>query len=91
MKKLVEILVRWRTWIVNVVFASPVLIETVMVLIGYNWGTVLPPHVMPYILLSQAVLNVWMRPRPAVISSDIEVKIKEQLENPTFQDLDHYA
>ena len=33
-------------------------------------GEIIDPQYMPYVTLTVLVLNVWMRPRPAVISSD---------------------
>ncbi len=66
---------RWRTWIVNVLFASPILIETIMVLVGFDWGTILPREYVPYVILAQSVLNVWMRPRRAVLAGDPETRV----------------
>ena len=72
MAKLWEILVRWRTWLVNVLFGIIISPDLVLALLGFDWGTVVPKAWMPYVTLTVIVLNVWMRPRPAVIKKDLE-------------------
>lgn len=80
MKKLLETLTRWRTWLANVLFVVILSPDLLNALVGFNWGTIVPPKYLPYILLAQAVLNVWMRPRPAALASDPEVKVKQALD-----------
>jgi hypothetical protein len=63
---------RFRTWIVNSVFGVLIGPEAIAALLGYDWGAIIPEHYMPYVTLAVVVLNVWMRPRPAVLASDIE-------------------
>ncbi|MBO9589518.1 hypothetical protein [Devosia sp.] len=76
MNKLWETLVRWRTWLVNVVFAILLTPELLMALLGFDWGSIIPAKYMPYVTLAVIVLNVWMRPRPASVASDPEVQVK---------------
>lgn len=77
MSKLWETLVRWRTWFVNVVFAILLTPELLVALLGFDWGTIIPAQYMPYVTLAVIVLNVWMRPRPAVVASDPEVDMRK--------------
>lgn len=80
MKKLLETLARWRTWLVNVVFAILLSPELVNALLGFDWATIIPRQYMPWVSLAVIVLNVWMRPRPAALASDPEVKVKQALD-----------
>lgn len=80
MNKLWETLVRWRTWLVNVLFAILLTPELVVALLGFDWATVIPPGLMPYVSLAIIILNIWMRPRPASIASDPEVQVKKAIE-----------
>jgi hypothetical protein len=81
MNKLWETLVRWRTWLVNTVFVVLLTPELLLALLGFDWGTIIPARYMPYVTLAIIILNVWMRPRPAVVASDPEVDMrKDRLE-----------
>lgn len=76
MNKLWETLVRWRTWLVNTVFVVLLTPELLLALLGFDWGTIIPARYMPYVTLAIIILNVWMRPRPAVVASDPEVEMR---------------
>lgn len=76
-RKLTEILMRWRTWVVNTLFVVIISPELLVSLAGYNWGAVLPPEYLPYVMLANILLNVWMRPRPAVLARDLEARERE--------------
>jgi hypothetical protein len=78
--KLWETLVRWRTWFVNTVFVILLTPELLVALLGFDWKTIIPAQFMPYVTLAIIVLNVWMRPRPAAVASDLEVKVKNTVE-----------
>lgn len=76
MRRAWEFLIRWRTWLVNAgAGLLLVLPDIVLALLGFDWATILPREWMPYITLAIIVLNVWMRPRPAVIASDPEAEV----------------
>ena len=62
---------RWRTWIVNIVFGVILTPDLILALAGYNWGSVIPAHYMPFISIALVVVNVLMRPRPAVLPKDV--------------------
>ncbi len=78
MQYIYETFVRWRTWIVNAFFAIVlVLPDLLQALLGFNWGELVPQQYMPWVTLLIVVVNVWMRPRPAVIKTDPEVKFQQ--------------
>lgn len=72
MKSFVKTLARWRTWIVNLLLAiltlAPEILNAPEVL------AVVPQEYQRYFLVTIFLLNIWMRPRPAVLPSDPEVK-----------------
>lgn len=73
--KLAKTLARWRTWIVNAAAAILLVLPDILnAFVGYDWSGIVPPKYMPYITLAIIVLNIWMRPRPAVLPSDPEAK-----------------
>lgn len=71
MSRFWEYLVRFRTWIVNlllaVVIVAPDLLNSPEVL------AIVPAEYQRYVLAAGFLLNIWLRPRPAVIASDPEV------------------
>lgn len=71
-------IVRWRTWIVNLIFGVILTPEVILVLLGADWGAILPKEWMPYLGISIAVLNVWMRPHGAVLPTDPEAEISRR-------------
>jgi hypothetical protein len=79
MQKLWNTLRRWRTWLVNVVFAILLSPELINALLGFDWATIIPRQYMPYVSRAVIILNVWMRPRAAALPSDPEVKVREVL------------
>lgn len=77
MKALWKKIVRWRTWIVNLIFGAVLTPEVILALMGADWGAVVPKEWMPYVGIALAVLNVWMRPRAAVLPDDPEALAKQ--------------
>lgn len=62
---------RWRTWIVNSLAAVLLVLPDLMsAFVGFNWNGVVPESWMPYVTLALIVLNIWMRPRPAVLPEE---------------------
>jgi hypothetical protein len=76
---MIEMLIRWRTWIVNVL-ASVLLVVPVVLeaFAGFDWGLVLPPQYVPLVAVFVALVNIWMRPRPAVRAHDPEVEYQRE-------------
>jgi predicted cobalt transporter CbtA len=70
--KIWEALVRFRTWVVNLLAAAlivlPELLNAPEVL------AVIPPSYQKWVFLAALLLNIWMRPRPAVMAKDSEAK-----------------
>jgi predicted cobalt transporter CbtA len=77
MKKLVEFFVRFRTWIVNltasVLIVLPELLDAPEVL------AVIPQQYQKYVFVAALILNIMMRPRPAVMAKDPEVTIAKAI------------
>lgn len=70
-----KIVRRWRTWILNGAAAVVLVLPDVLAaLSGFDWGSVVPAKYLPYVTLAIIVLNVWMRPRPAVLPCDDEAR-----------------
>lgn len=70
-----EFLVRFRTWVVNI-FAA-ILIVLPDMLDAPEILAVVPEEYHRYVFLAALVLNVWMRPRPAVMAHDPEAQISK--------------
>ncbi|WDR03613.1 hypothetical protein PSQ19_05965 [Devosia algicola] len=68
---------RWRTWIVNVLFGIIITPDLVFALLGFDWSTIVPPKYMPFVTIAVVILNVWMRPRPAVLAHDPEAQVSK--------------
>lgn len=68
--KIWEALVRFRTWAVNLFAAAlivlPELLNAPEVL------AVIPVQYQKYVFVAALLLNIWMRPRPAVMKKDVE-------------------
>lgn len=76
---MLKVIKRWRTWLFNTAAAAVVVLpEIVSALAGYNWGEVVPAKYMPLVTLTIIVVNIWMRPRPAVLSSDSEAQARRE-------------
>lgn len=75
MKHLWEIIVRWRTYIANIVLAAFVVMPDL--LNSPEIIAIVPAEYQRWVIVAGFILNIWMRPRPAVISSDPEVMISK--------------
>lgn len=63
-------LVRWRTWLVNVAGAALIILPDL--LSAPEILAVIPAGYQKYIIAGVFLLNIWMRPRPAVMARDLE-------------------
>jgi hypothetical protein len=63
---------RWRTWVVNLVLVAITLAPEV--LSAPEILAIVPPDFQRYFLAFLFLVNIWMRPRKAVLPSDPEVK-----------------
>ena len=73
MKSIIESVIRFRTWLANLLFAllivAPDLLNSPEVL------AVIPAEYQRWVIATGFLLNIWMRPRPAVISTDLEASV----------------
>lgn len=67
-----EALVRFRTWVVNL-FAAALLILPEL-LNAPEVIAVVPVQYQKWIFVAALLLNIWMRPRPAVLAKDVEAQ-----------------
>lgn len=64
--------IRLRTWIVNITLALLVLLPEIAN--SPEILAIVPKEFQRYFLAGLFLLNIWMRPRPAVLPSDPEAK-----------------
>lgn len=63
-------IVRFRTWLVNGVGAMLILLPEL--LNAPEVIAVIPQQYQKYVFVAALLLNIWMRPRPAVVKADVE-------------------
>lgn len=72
MADILSTVARWRTWIVNGILAAitvaPEILNAPEIL------AVVPADYQRYFLAGLFLLNIWMRPRPAVLPSEVGSK-----------------
>lgn len=73
-------LVRWRTWIVNTMTALLSLVAAILA--APEVLALIPPQYLVYVLAANAVLNILMRPWPAVRAGDPEAQIDPKSKRP---------
>lgn len=73
MKKLWESVIRFRTWIVNLVLALAVILPDLMN--SPEILAVVPAEYQRWIVALAFLINIWLRPRPAVIKTDLEASV----------------
>jgi len=87
MTRLLEILARWRTWIVNgvlaLLFALPAILNSPEIL------AVIPAEYQRWFLVAAFLVNIWMRPRPAVLPTDPEADMRRRQVGRNFDAADH--
>ena len=69
---MIDLLIRWRTWFLNVTLALAFILPEV--LNSPEILAVIPKDYQRWFLVGAFLLNIWMRPRPAVRASDPEVR-----------------
>lgn len=72
MNKLAEYIIRFRTWIFNLAMVAVTLAPEV--LNSPEILAIVPGEYQRYFLAALFVANIWMRPRPAVLPSDLEAQ-----------------
>jgi len=70
-----DFIVRWRTWLVNVLAGLLLVLPDILTaLLGFDWSLIVPKAYMPYVTLAIILVNILMRPRPAVRAADPEAE-----------------
>lgn len=72
MTRIWESIVRFRTWIANLFFAA--LIVAPDLLSSPEVLAAVPAEYQRYVIAAGFIVNIWMRPRPAVIASDLKAE-----------------
>lgn len=73
MKTVLEYVVRFRTWLANIFFA--VLIVAPDLLNSPEIIAIIPAEYQRWVIAAGFLVNIWMRPRPAVLATDIEASV----------------
>jgi len=74
-----QTLARWRTWLVNLGLALLVILPDAL-----NAPEILmliPAQYQSWFIAAAFLINIWMRPRPAVLPGDAEVTRQERGNN----------
>lgn len=76
MKRILEAVIRFRTWLANIIFAilivAPDLFSSPEIL------ALIPEHYQRWVIAAGFLVNIWLRPRPAVIATDPEASISRR-------------
>lgn len=73
--RLWDFLVRWRTWLMNVAGAVLLALPDLLYLLNSSeLMAVLPVGYQKWLALALLIVNIWMRPRPAVRANDAEAQ-----------------
>lgn len=67
--KIWEFIVRFRTWLVNLIGAALILLPEL--LNAPEVVAVVPQQYQKYVFLAALLVNIWMRPRPADMKKDL--------------------
>ncbi|MDW5313719.1 hypothetical protein [Rhizobium sp. PL01] len=76
MRKLLERIVRFRTWILNLVLTLAIVAPDL--LNSPEMLALVPAQYQRWVIAAAFLVNIWMRPRPAVIASDPEAAIRQE-------------
>lgn len=74
---MLDILIRWRTWFLNVTLALAFILPEV--LNSPEILAIIPKDYQRWFLVVAFLLNIWMRPRPASRPSDPEVQVAKAI------------
>lgn len=75
MTSIFKTIARWRTWVLNMLLVLATLAPEV--LNAPEILAIVPQEYQRMFLAGLFLLNIWMRPRPAVLPGDPEVAIKK--------------
>lgn len=63
-------IVRFRTWLVNGIGALLILLPEL--LNAPEVLAIIPQQYQKYVFVAALLINIWLRPRPAVVKSDVK-------------------
>lgn len=73
MKRIIEAVIRFRTWLANIFFA--VLIVAPDLLNSPEVIAIIPAEYQRWVIAAGFLVNIWLRPRPAVLATDLEASV----------------
>lgn len=73
MTRIFESIVRFRTWLVNLMLA--LLIVAPDLLNSPEIIAIIPVEYQRWVIAAGFLINIWMRPRPAVLATDLEASV----------------
>ena len=73
MKRIIEAVIRFRTWLANLFFA--ILIVAPDLLNAPEVLAIIPAEYQRWVIAAGFLVNIWLRPRPAVLATDLEASI----------------
>lgn len=76
MKTLIERIVRFRTWAFNLLLTLAIVAPDL--LNSPEMLALVPGEYQRWVLAAAFLVNIWMRPRPAVIASDPEASLSQE-------------
>lgn len=76
MTSILKTVARWRTYVVNLILAF--LVMAPEILNAPEILAIVPQDYQRMFLAGLFLLNIWMRPRPAVLPSDPEAQVKKE-------------
>ena len=70
---MIDFIIRWRTWLANVIGAVLLALPDLLLFLNSSeLMAILPTGYQKWLALGLLVLNIWMRPRPAVRAGDLQ-------------------
>lgn len=76
MTSILKMVARWRTYVVNLILAF--LVMAPEILNAPEILAIVPQDYQRMFLAGLFLLNIWMRPRPAVLPSDPEAQVRKE-------------
>lgn len=75
MSHISKMFARWRTWIVNALSIVILILPDILnVLAATDWTGIIPDPYIRGFGVALAIINIWMRPRAAVLPGDDEAR-----------------
>jgi hypothetical protein len=70
---MIDFIIRWRTWLANVIGAVLLALPDLLLFLNSSeLMAILPTGYQKWLALGLLVINIWMRPYPAVRAGDLQ-------------------